>query len=249
MGALEPADREFQDFLAKVSERRAKYLMTAQNTTPLSLGEASKENGGDLKPEDLEHYGIYRRFQKVTFRQIETQGLPANPVIRRHYQTIKGYADHLAENVAEGKGLILLGACGTMKTTLSIAVMRVQIARGSSCYFIPMTTLMDEIFTRHAMNKEDCARFEHRIRTTQLLVVDDLGSENTDVGWVRSKVDSILTERYNRMLPCIITSNLTFEELKGTYEMRLIDRLRHANMALMFTGESLRKSEQVFLPQ
>ena len=108
---------------------------------------------------------------------------------------------------------------------------------------------MDEIFTRHAMNKEDCARFEHRIRTTQLLVVDDLGSENTDVGWVRSKVDSILTERYNRMLPCIITSNLTFEEMKGTYEMRLIDRLRHANMALMFTGESLRKSGQVFLPK
>lgn len=31
--------------------------------------------------------------------------------------------------------------------------------------------------------------------------------------------------------------------------MRLIDRLRHANMALMFTGESLRKSGQVFLPQ
>ena len=42
---------------------------------------------------------------------------------------------------------------------------------------------------------------------------------------------------------------LTFEEMKGTYEMRLIDRLRHANMALMFTGESLRKSGQVFLPQ
>ena len=136
-----------------------------------------------------------------------------------------------------------------MKTTLSVAIMRVQIARGGSCYFIPMTTLMDEIFTRHAMNKEDCVRFEQRIRTTQLLVVDDFGSENTDVGWVRSKVDSILTERYNRMLPCIITSNLTFEEMKGTYEMRLIDRLRHANMALMFTGESLRKSGQVFLPQ
>ena len=128
-----------------------------------------------VEAEDLEYYGIYRRFQNVTFRQIEAQGLPSNPVIRRHYRIIKEYADHLAENVAKGKGLILLGACGTMKTTLSVAVMRVQIARGSSCYFIPMTTLMDEIFTRHAMNKEDCARFEHRIRTTQLLVVDDLG--------------------------------------------------------------------------
>ena len=249
MGALESAYKEFQEFLAKVSERRAKHLATTPNTTPPSLGESPRGESGELKPKDLEYYGIYRRFQNVTFRQIEAQGLPSNPVIRRHYRIIKEYADHLAENVAKGKGLILLGACGTMKTTLSVAVMRVQIARGSFCYFIPMTTLMDWIFTRHAMNKEDCARFEHRIRTTQLLVVDDLGSENTDVGWVRSKVDSILTERYNRMLPCIITSNLTFEEMKGTYEMRLIDRLRHANMALMFTGESLRKSGQVFLPK
>ena len=132
MGALESADKEFQEFLAKVSERRAKHLATTPNTTPPSLGESPRGESGELK--DLEYYGIYRRFQNVTFRQIEAQGLPSNPVIRRHYRIIKEYADHLAENVAKGKGLILLGACGTMKTTLSVAVMRVQIARGSSCY-------------------------------------------------------------------------------------------------------------------
>lgn len=192
----------------------------------------------------LKEYGIYKRFINTTFAEIERIGLPDNASIRQNYKIVKDYAQNIHENIENGAGLIMLGDCGTLKTTFSVAIMRKLIDENrenkASCYFIPMTSLMDMIFTMSNLNKEEASRFEKKIRNTQLLVIDDLGSENTDVSWVKSKIDSIITERYNRMLPCIISSNLTFDELKNTYASRIIDRLRSTNKALIFCGKSAR---------
>lgn len=193
---------------------------------------------------NLREYGIFKRFAKTTFSEIERIGLPDNASIRQNYEIVKDYAENLYENIENGTGLIMLGDCGTLKTTFSIAIMRKLIDENkgnkASCYFIPMTSLMDMIFTMANLNKEEASRFEKKIRNTKLLVIDDLGSENTDVSWVKSKIDSIITERYNRMLPCIISSNLTFDELQNTYASRIIDRLRSTNKALVFCGKSVR---------
>lgn len=56
-----------------------------------------------------------------------------------------------------------------------------------------------------------------------------------------SKVDSIITERYNKMLPIIVTTNLSKEELAGTYSGRIMDRLRNTSQCLIFSGASQRK--------
>lgn len=202
-------------------------------------------NVGYIKKEfKLREYGIYKRFCNITFSEIEKIGLPNNDSIRQNYKIVKDYANHIYENIQNGTGLFMLGDCGTMKTTMSIAVMRTliddDVEYPSSCFFIPMTSLIDNISVMHSLSKEELARFERKIRSTDLLVIDDLGSENTEFNWVKSKIDSIITERYNRMLPCIISSNLTFEELANTYASRIIDRLRSANKALIFSGQSVR---------
>ena len=146
---------------------------------------------------DIEHAGIFARYRSVTFAAIEARGLPENPSIRENYAIVKDYAAHLAENIHEGIGLIFAGGCGTMKTTLAVAVLR-------------------------------------------LLLIDDLGGENTDQSWVLAKVDSILTDRYNRQRPTIITTNLTQKELLGTYSGRLMDRLKSTSRLLVFRGSSER---------
>ena len=55
-----------------------------------------------------------------------------------------------------------------------------------------------------------------------------------------AKVDSIITERYNRMLPVIVTTNLTREKLGETYSGRILDRLKSTSKLLAFKGESER---------
>lgn len=201
----------------------------------------------------LEEYGIFRRFSNITFSEIEKRGIPNNPSIQANYKIVKEYAQNIEENIQKGVGIFMMGDCGTLKTTFSIAVMRTLIEKEeqaskytvyrNSCYFIPMTSLMDTLFTMQGMNREESAKFEKKIRSVKLLVIDDLGSENTDSNWIISKIDAIITERYNRMLPCIISTNLTPKLYENTYAERIRDRLRNSCKALLFSGKSVRMSE------
>lgn len=201
----------------------------------------------NLSPEELEHHGIMKRFYNATFESIEAQGVPSS--IRTQYEQIKSYAAELEHNIAIGKGLILCGPYGTMKTTIAIALLRKHLEHSNSGLFVPMCSLIDDLYTRRAKSIEDWANYEQRIRTTKLLVLDDIGAENTDQSWILSKVDSIITERYNRMKPIIITSNLlpfstdkNEKTLKNTYGGRVFDRLRSTSTLVIFSGKSLRKT-------
>lgn len=121
---------------------------------------------------------------------------------------------YMHENAEAGRGLLLKGSVGTMKTTLAVAVLQEQIAQGGSGYFVTMSGLLDSIFTLKAISPGEWARFEQRLRETPLLVLDDLGAEHSE-GWVQTKVDAIIAERYNRCWPVIVTTNLTAGQLRG----------------------------------
>ena len=189
---------------------------------------------------ELERHGIFKRFQNVTFEAIEEKGLPPDKQIRANYAQVKKFASNLDEHIKNGEGLILSGKYGTMKTTMAVAVLRQLIDAGHGGLMIPMCSLIDSLYTLRTTNREEWARYEQSIRNTRLLVIDDLGGENTDQSWVLSKVDSIITERYNRMKSVIITTNKTPQELAGTYSGRIVDRLRSTSQVLTFDGKSQR---------
>ena len=89
-------------------------------------------------------------------------------------------------------------------------------------------------------NVEEWLAFERKLKNTSLLILDDLGAEYQK-GWVSTKIDAIISERYNRCRPTIITTNLSLAQMKETYAERIIDRLRSTCLNLTFCGESLRK--------
>ncbi len=206
-------------------------------------GVKKNQDGTDNKisAERLEKAGIYKRFQSVSFKMIEQQGLPKDMTIRGNYSQVKSYAQNIAKNIENGIGLILAGGYGTMKTTMAVAVLRYQLERGESGLLVPMCSLIDNLFTMQKLNRDEWAKYEFKIRNTPLLVLDDLGAENTDQGWILAKIDSIITERYNKMRPIIVTTNLNRKELDGTYSGRVMDRLKSTAPYLVFNGESQRK--------
>ncbi len=215
------------------------------------LKEKRAETNGKTKPADglakghldvseLTRAGIFKRFWDVSFAQIEKNGLPDNVSIKKNYSIVRKYAKDLEANIANGVGMILAGGVGTLKTTLAVAVLREQLERGKYGLFVPMVSLIDNLYTMRERNREEWVRYEERLRNTQLLVLDDLGGENTGQGWVLSKVDSIITERYNKMLPVIVTTNFTQRELAGTYSERIMDRFRSTAQLLVFSGHSER---------
>ena len=202
----------------------------------------STEQAATLTEEQLAYAGIKKRYQKVTFPAIERRGLPDDNCIRENYQRVKSYADQLEDNAKSGYGLILSGDYGTMKTTMAVATLRNWLESGHSGMIVPMCSLIDNLYTMRVLNREEFAKYEHRIRCTSLLVLDDLGGEDTDQKWVLAKVDSIITERYNEMLPTIITTNLTAEEMAGTYSGRVLDRMKNTAQRLVFNTGSQRRN-------
>jgi len=159
--------------------------------------------------------------------------------IRGEYLEVKKYADNLSKNIKNGTGLLLKGPVGTMKTSLAAAVLLHHIHQGGRGMFISMAGLLDTIFSLKAKNVGEWAKFENNLRKTSILVIDDLGAEHTE-GWVLTKVDAIISERYNNMLPIIVTTNLSANELKATYAERVIDRIRSTMLTVSFSGQSLR---------
>lgn len=187
---------------------------------------------------ELELRGIFKRYQNITFNEIERIGVPKQVI--NEYKTIKKYSSEILKNIEEGNGLILKGKVGTMKSTFAIAILREYINKhDGSGLFVSMTSMLDNLFSMKAKNKEEFERYEDKLRKTKLLILDDLGSEYHQE-WVLSKVDSIITDRYNKMLPIIVTTNLSASELKGKYAERIIDRLRSTSLQINFDGESLR---------
>ncbi|MDQ3044231.1 MAG: ATP-binding protein, partial [Chloroflexota bacterium] len=67
--------------------------------------------------------------------------------------------------------------------------------------------------------------YDHRftaIRNAPLLVLDDLGTENT-TPWAREKLFQIINHRYNEQLPTVITSNQDHKRIEERILSRLMD--------------------------
>ena len=190
---------------------------------PIGGGNRSVDCEAESDAARLEACGVFVRYHDATFETIEARGVPTE--LRDQVDTVRRYADAIDDNVRQGTGLLLRGPVGTMKTTLAVAVLQCWLRHGGSARFITMPSLVDNIFAAKSISKEDWNQFEMRLRQTPLLILDDLGAEWT-VGWVQTKVDAIIAERYNRRRATLITTNLGSADMRRRYTDRIIDRLR-----------------------
>lgn len=156
-----------------------------------------------------------------------------------HFHIVEDYIEKIDENIEAGNGFVFAGPPGTLKTSLAVAIIQRALRKGHSGLFVVMASLVDTIFELKSRDKEEWQRFESRIKTAPLLILDDLGSENPE-GWVQVKLDAIISERYNRVLPTIATSNLTPAQMEKQYTNRLYDRLASTMRIVPFVGNSLR---------
>ena len=189
-----------------------------------------------INEKQLINAGIHERYADVSFNTLKIDG-----DIRENAKLVYSYAKKINYYVQNGIGLILAGGYGTLKTTLAVCVLKEYINSGGYGLFIPMSSLMDNLYSMKARNVDEWVTFENRLRNTSLLVIDDLGGEDTTAPWVLQKVNSIITERYNRKKAIIITTNLNKQDLENTYSGRIIDRLKSANYYIAFNSPSQRK--------
>ena len=131
-----------------------------------------------------------------------------------------------AENfVREPQGWIVYeGPYGCGKTHLAVAIANARLEQfGDRVLFITAPDLLDFLRTTFSSDAEVSYReaFE-QICNVPLLVLDDLGVENPS-GWAKEKLFQLLNYRHAKVLPTVITTNTTLDELDPRISSRMME--------------------------
>ncbi len=128
--------------------------------------------------------------------------------------------------------LVLAGSNGCGKTHLAVAIAKRCLENGSTVLFAIVPDLLDRLRAAFAPTAEETYDEEFaRMREVEVLILDDLGSEQS-TGWAMEKLFQLLNYRYNARMATIITTNMV--DLEGIAP-RLRSRMRDRRLVRIVT--------------
>lgn len=160
---------------------------------------------------------------------------------------MKAYCANFDENKKQGRGIILHSSQnGSGKTYLACAVANDLIDRGYNVLVTDFLTLRDKLYSPQAFKYNDKIAFLQSLTAHDLIVIDDLGVEQTtefmtEVEW------RIINYLIDEPIPLIITTNYTLSELRSDDnrdKRRVFDRIL-GSCALLSVGQPNGKSRRV----
>lgn len=155
-----------------------------------------------------------------------------------------------------GRGLALIGAPGSGKTTLACLVAQeIALTHNVSIMFCAFADLIAALVEQislapQADRGEQRAvdrywavdKLKRRIVNAPLVIFDDVGKEHrTASGYAESELDRILRRRFRLGLPTVTTSNIPLEEWGSIYHPSMASFACEAFDEVIFGGRDLRR--------
>lgn len=139
----------------------------------------------------------------------------------------------------EKPSLLLYGHCGVGKTTMLRSLAEL-LKEGRNFEGIASITATEV----YEMFRDEALRYRYdRLKTVQVLLLDDLGCEPERClifGTPWEPILDLIYARYERLLPTVITTNLDDDQIRARYGVRMADRLNELYDKITFTGQSYR---------
>lgn len=186
-----------------------------------------------LSCEKYERYVRMMRKQRETERLLGESGLGKRFAARRFetfnvtaetkeaYDACVAFCDDFSE---DSKGIRLVGSYGCGKTHLTAAIIHRLAEQGIGGVFVVVPELLRAIRKGYNSTNEDSDKLLALTEDAPLLVLDDLGAEKPSE-WVREQLYVIINRRYENMLPTIVTTNCSTQELVDRVGQRTVSRL------------------------
>lgn len=162
-------------------------------------------------------------YEQMTFDTFDVGG---RGQLREEQQTNLTWARDCARKFAEEPSgwLFYTGRYGTGKTHLAAAIANDALEKGRDVIFQPVPDLLDLLRMSYGNTGESFGDRFDRIRTAELLILDDLGAQSP-TAWAEEKLYQIINYRYVNRLPTVITSNVNPRDIDGRIASRLKDPL------------------------
>lgn len=170
----------------------------------------------------IDNAGIARRFEACEFDNYQA----INQDAAKNLAACQRYASSWPERLNTGTGLVMTGNCGTGKNHLAVAmaksIIRDHLANVEITDVMRLTRAVKSTWRHNAeMTEEDVIE---RFASLDLLIIDEVGVQFGSPTEM-TILQEIINARYESILPTILISNLTFDQLKETIGERIVDRV------------------------
>lgn len=241
-GDLDGINGTFENALSALQDKKKKYLVEhyikGDYLEPIYTCEKCKDTGyidgkkcSCLIQKEIDAFDEISGFSKFiktdNFEKINmnyyNQDVPSVDEKRTYKEYMSDTIAHMKEKInnidVEPYNVLLIGACGTGKTYLAHAIGAEFLKKHKSVLCLNVNDYIASL-----MPDYDGVSFKTYATVCDLLLLDDLGTENT-TDFVRTELYYIIDKRINIGKSTVITTNYTPKAIGDLYMEAMVSRL------------------------
>ena len=173
----------------------------------------------------------------------ENLSLTARQNIRKVKTVCLDYIKHFDDSY---DNLIFYGSTGVGKTFLTHCIAKKLLDTSHTVLYLTSLQLFD-ILERNKFRHEDISTSNEQIAymlQSDLLIIDDLGAELVN-GFTSSQLYYFIEERHINRKSTIISTNLSFQELRDRYSERIFSRFIGFYHFFLIIGDDIRQKARL----
>ncbi len=159
--------------------------------------------------------------KQMTFKNFDWRRVNLTPTLQDHLEKVY----HTAFNFAKSPDgwLVFQGSTGCGKTHLAAAIVNHRYQQDKPAMFVVVPEFLDHLRSTFSPDsKISYDKLFESVKKTPLLVLDDFG-EQASTPWAQEKLYQVINARYNAMLPTVITTRCSLDDIDSPVASRFID--------------------------
>lgn len=197
-------------------------------------------NIGDLKKENFNNFDF-----SLYSDEINKEKYKANISPKKNIENIKKISEKFISNFdnIDEKNLLFTGNTGLGKTFISNCIAYELLNKGKNVLYQSASTMLDSIIDYKFGKTEDSENIYNNILNVDLLIIDDLGTENINslkFSELFNIINTRLLNQTNHITKTIISTNLSMNNLFKLYDERIVSRLIGYYNICRFFGDDIR---------
>jgi len=138
--------------------------------------------------------------------------------------------------------ILLFGDTGTGKTFLSNCIANELLKNGKTVVYFTAVDFFNRL--RELSFSDSPGESTERLLDADLLIIDDLGTENTST-FTTSQLFNVINKKLIKEQPLVISTNLKMNEIKELYSERIYSRIISSFELLRLYSDDIRKKKRL----